>query len=194
MLLPRDAGIGTDHRFRDIPVVPSSLRHWSGRFRQLRDAEQFRRSHTGSPVFSLRCGIFPLCFAGTLPALCFYGRPASTAGLPFRRNNAEVINISKKAQIPPALFYFLLISRQISRHFPHSPALQYRQNRERPPFPNLSGGAAHVGHAGPLASGGADRSQPTPAPKGIRSRTSGGAGGIHPPPWDHPAPNRPPQR
>ena len=39
-----------------------------------------------------------------------------------------------------------LFSRQISRHFPHSPALQYRQNRERPPFPNLSGGAAHVGH------------------------------------------------
>ena len=85
-----------------------------------------------------------------------------------------------------------LFSRQISRHFPHSPALQYRQNRERPPFPNLSGGAAHVGHAGPLASGGADRSQPTPAPKGIRSRTSGGTGGIHPPPWDHPAPVRPP--
>lgn len=56
-----------------------------------------------------------------------------------------------------------LFSRQISRHFPHSPALQYRQNRERPPFPNLSGGAAHVGHAGPLASGGADRSQPPPA-------------------------------
>ena len=87
-----------------------------------------------------------------------------------------------------------LFSRQISRHFPLSPALQYRQNRERPPFPNLSGGAAHVGHAGPLASGGADRSQPPPAPKGIRSRTSGGTGGIHPPPWDHPAPNRPPQR
>lgn len=74
--------------------------------RQFQYAEQCRSRYAGRPVFSLRCGICPLCFAGTLPALCFSGRPASTAGLPFRRNNAEVINISKKRRYPLRFFIF----------------------------------------------------------------------------------------
>ena len=126
-----------------------------------------------------------------LPAHQFSGGAGSAKTAAEDRSSRLITTYLQKSAEFSVLFLF---SRQISRHFPLSPALQYRQNRERPPFPNLSGGAAHVGHAGPLASGGADRSQPPPAPKGIRSRTSGGTGGIHPPPWDHPAPNRPPQR
>ena len=158
--------------------------------RQFQYAEQCRSRHAGRPVFPLGGGVLPLCLSPVLPAHQLSGGAGSAKTAAEDRSSRLITTYLQKSAEFSVLFLF---SRQISRHFPLSPALQYRQNRERPPFPNLSGGAAHVGHAGPLASGGADRSQPTPAPKGIRSRTSGGAGGIHPPPRDHPAPVRPPQ-
>ena len=95
--------------------------------RQFQYAEQCRSRYAGRPVFPLGGGVLPLRLSPVLPAHQFSGGAGSAKTAAEDRSSRLITTYLQKSAEFSVLFLF---SRQISRHFPHSPALQYRQNRE----------------------------------------------------------------